>query len=804
MHFVSFLPKRFCISRFESDSMKHVLKNFALAMLVAGGSLLATAPLVAEEPDRTVLPIPEPAYPQITEIDARNAKAPPQFRVRAPKGAPNVVIVLIDDMGFGQPSAFGGPVYMPTAEKLASNGLKYNRFHTTAVCSPTRMALLTGRNHHSCNMGSITETATAFPGQTGVRPQNIAPLAEMLRLNGYSTAQFGKNHETPPWEISPSGPFDRWPTGSGFDKFYGFMGGETNQYYPGVYDGVARVAVPRDPNYHFTTDMTNQAIAWTQYQKALTPDKPFFVYYAPGATHAPHQAPKEYIKRYKGKFDHGWDKQREITLANQKKLGVVPADTKLAPKPEAIKDWDTLTADERTLFARQMEVFAGFGEHTDHEVGRLVAAIEAMGEMDNTLFIYILGDNGASAEGGMVGLFNEMNYFNQVPEKLEDILKKRDELGGRNAYNHYAAGWAVAGNTPFTWTKQVASSFGGTRNGMIVHWPKGIRAKNEVRSQFHHVIDIAPTVLEVCGLPEPKQVNGIQQRPLEGVSIAHSFDDAQSRERHTTQYFEIFCNRAIYHDGWVAGTVHKAPWESGPRVESFDKDRWELYNVNEDFSQSTDLAAQHPEKLRELQTLFLQEAEKYQVLPLDDRLFERFIASMVGRPDLMEGRTSLTLHEGMTGMMDNVFLNMKNRSHTITADLEIPANGADGVLICQGGRFGGWSLFIRDGKPSYSYNWVGLKEYRMTSDKPLPTGKVTVRFDFVYDGGGPGRGGNGTLYVNDEKVAATRIEHTASVIFSPDETADIGVDEATNVTADYRELDNQFTGRIHKVTVEVK
>ena len=784
--------------------MKQVLKKFALAMLVAGGSLLVSPPLQAKEPDRTVLPIPEPAYPQITEIDARKAKAPPQFQVKAPKGAPNVVIVLIDDMGFGQPSAFGGPVYMPTAEKLASNGLKYNRFHTTAVCSPTRMALLTGRNHHSCNMGSITETATAFPGQTGVRPQNIAPLAEMLRLNGYSTAQFGKNHETPPWEISPSGPFDRWPTGSGFDKFYGFMGGETNQYYPGIYDGVARVEVPRDPNYHFTTDMTNQAIAWTQYQKALTPDKPFFVYFAPGATHAPHQAPKEYIEKYKGKFDHGWDKQREITIANQKKLGVVPADTKLAPKPEAIKDWDKLTADEKTLFARQMEVFAGFGEHTDHEVGRLVAAIEAMGEMDNTLFIYVLGDNGASAEGGMVGLFNEMNYFNQVPEKLDDILKKIDELGGRNAYNHYAAGWAVAGNTPFTWTKQVASSFGGTRNGMIVHWPKGIKAKNEVRGQFHHVIDIAPTVLEACGLPEPTQVNGTQQRPLEGVSIAPSFDDAKSKERHTTQYFEIFCNRAIYHDGWVAGTVHKAPWESMPRVESFDKDRWELYNVNEDFSQSTDLAAQHPEKLKELQTLFLKEAEKYQVLPLDDRLFERFIASMVGRPDLMEGRTSLTLHEGMTGMMDNVFLNMKNRSHTITADLEIPESGSEGVVICQGGRFGGWSLFTRDGKLSYSYNWVGLKEYKMTSNKPLPTGKVTVRFDFVYDGGGLGKGGNGTLYVNEEKVAETRIEHTASVIFSPDETADVGVDEATNVTEDYKELDNQFTGRIHKVTVEVK
>lgn len=559
--------------------MKRLPLITALLIQCSAVAVLLTIYVSAAEPDRTVLPLREPKPPKITEIDARKATAPVPFQVKAPAGAPNVVIVLIDDMGFGQPSSFGGPVNMPTSAKLASKGLKYNRFHTTALCSPTRMALLTGRNHHSCNMGSITESATAFPGQTGARPANIAPLAETLRLNGYSTAQFGKNHETPPWEISPSGPFDRWPTGSGFDKFYGFMGGETNQYYPGIYDGVTRVEAPRDPNYHFTTDMTNQAIAWTQHQKALTPDKPFFVYYAPGATHAPHQAPKEYIEKYKGKFNHGWDKQREITLANQKKLGIVPADTKLAAKPEAIKDWDKLTVDEKTLFTRQMEVFAGFGEHTDHEVGRLVEAIEDMGEMENTLFIYILGDNGASSEGGMVGLFNEMNYFNQVPEKMEDILQKIDELGGRDAYNHYAAGWAVAGNTPFTWTKQVASSFGGTRNGMIVHWPKGIKAKNEVRSQFHHVIDIAPTVLEACNLPEPKAVNGIDQRPIEGVSLAYSFDNVSATDRHTTQYFEIFCNRAIYHDGWVAGTIHKAPWESKPRVDSFDKNRWELYNV---------------------------------------------------------------------------------------------------------------------------------------------------------------------------------------------------------------------------------
>ncbi|MBA4064257.1 MAG: arylsulfatase [Isosphaera sp.] len=754
--------------------------------------------------DRTVLPIPQPKRDPITEIDARKVKVPPRFDVTAPKGAPNVVIVLIDDMGFGQSSAFGGPVHMPTAERLANNGLRYNRFHTTALCSPTRCALLTGRNHHSCNMGSITETATGFPGQTGSRPDNVAPLAEMLRLNGYSTAAFGKYHECPVWEVSPSGPTDRWPTRSGFDKFYGFIGGETNQWAPLVYDGLTKVETPKDPNYHFTTDMTDQAIAWSKYQKALTPDKPFFMYFATGATHAPHHAPKAYIDKYKGKFDHGWDKQREVTLAAQKKLGVVPANAPLAPKPEAIKDWDKLSDNERKLFARQMEVFAGFGEHTDHEVGRLVAALEEMGQMDNTLFLYQIGDNGASAEGTMNGLFNESTYFNGVPEKAEDILGRIDDLGGPNSYGHYAAGWAVAGCTPFTWTKQVAANFGGTRNPLVVHWPKGIKARNEVRSQFHHVIDVAPTVLEACGLPEPKSVNGVAQRPIEGVSMVYTFGDAKAKDRHTTQYFEIFCNRAIYHDGWVAATVHKAPWEARPRVDSFDKDTWELYDVNEDFSQANNVAGKHPEKLRELQARFTTEAVKYHVYPLDDRVEERFNAALVGRKDLMQGRTSLTVYEGMTGMMENVFINTKNRSHTVTAEVEVPEKGCEGVILCQAGRFGGWSLYVKDGKPRYCYNWVGLERYTVAADKPLPAGKVTLRYEFAYAGGKPGSGGTGTIFVNGAKVAEGKIGHTNANIFSADETADVGVDEATPVTDDYKERDNKFTGRIRKVTVELK
>lgn len=771
---------------------------------------LPRTPVAADEtpapgaPDRTVLPIPEPKRDPITTLDARNAKAPPRFEVKAPKGAPNVVIVLVDDMGFGQSSAFGGPVNMPTAEKLAKNGLKYNRFHTTALCSPTRMALMTGRNHHSCNTGSVMETATAFPGQTGVRPENIAPLAQMLRLNGYSTAQFGKNHETPTWEISPSGATDRWPTRCGFDKFYGFMGGETNQWAPLVYDGMTKVEVPKDPNYHFMTDMTNQAIAWTQYQKALTPDKPFFVYFAPGATHAPHHCPKEWIEKYKGKFDHGWDKQRDLTFANQKKLGVIPENTKLAAKPPGVRDWDKLTADEKKLFARQMEVFAGYGEYADAEIGRFARSIEEMGEMDNTLFFYIIGDNGASAEGGLVGLFNENTYFNGVPEKFGDILKRMDDLGGPLSYNHYAVGWAVAGDCPFKWTKQVAANFGGTRNGLVVHWPNGIKSRNEIRGQFHHVVDVVPTVLESCKLPQPKVVNGEKQHPIEGVSMAYSFDDARAKDRHTTQYFEIFCNRAIYHDGWVAGTVHQVPWLTGAKLPPLDQDRWELYNVAEDFSQSTDLAAKHPEKLKELQELFLKEAVKYHVLPLDDRRLERLNAALVGRPDLMQGRKSLTLHAGMTGMMENVFINVKNHSHAITAEVEVPKAGAEGVIVCQAGRFGGWSLYTKSGKLKYCYNFVGLERYTLAADKPLPEGKATVKFEFAYDGGGMGKGGKGTLFVNGEKVAEGRIERTNPLSFSADETADVGVDEATPVTEDYKERDNRFSGKIRKVQIELK
>jgi len=753
--------------------------------------------------DRTVLPIPEPTYPPITELDARKATPPPRFEVKAPEGAPNVLIILIDDMGFGMSSAFGGPIHMPTVDRLASEGLRYNQFHTTALCSPTRTALLSGRNHHTNNMGSITETATAFPGNTGQRPNSVAPVAEMLRLNGYSTSFFGKNHETAAWEISASGPTTRWPNRSGFDEFYGFMGGETNQWAPIVYHNLAPVELPKDPKYHFMNDMTNKAIAWVQYQKSLTPDRPFFMYFAPGATHAPHHVPKEWIAKYKGKFDKGWDVFREETLARQIRLGVVPAGTKLAPKPEAIKDWDKLSADEKKLFARQMEIYAGFGEYADTEIGRLVDALRDTGQLDNTLVFYILGDNGTSAEGGMNGLFNEMTYFNGVEETVQGILKHYDELGGPMSYPHMAAGWAVAGDTPFTWTKQVASNFGGTRNGMVVHWPKRIKARGEVRSQFHHVIDVAPTMLEAVGLPEPKSVNGTVQTPIEGVSMAYTFDDPKAESRHKVQYFEMIGNRAIYADGWFAGTIHRAPWEAKPRAALLD-DRWELYDTRNDFSLANDLAAQNPAKLKELQELFMKEAVKYKVLPIDDRSIERLNAKLAGRPDLMGDRMSLALYAGMTGMGENAFINVKNRSVSITADLDVPKGGANGVILAQGGRFGGWSLHMKSGKLAYSYNFLGLQRTTITASKPVPAGKATVRMDFDYDGGGLAKGGVVSLFVNGTKVGQGRLTRTQPMAFSLDDAADVGMDEGTPVVEDYQPKSTKFTGTIRKVVVDVK
>ncbi len=751
-----------------------------------------------------VLPVPQAPFKGQIGLSAKDSTPDFPEPIQAPKSAPNIVLVLLDDVGFGASSTFGGPIETPTLERLARRGLRYTQFHTTALCSPTRAALLTGRNHHSAHTGVIMEQATGYPGYDSLMGKDTATVAEILKQHGWNTAWFGKNHNVPDWQSSQAGPFDHWPTGLGFEKFYGFVGAETSQWRPAVFDGTKPIEpYLGNPDYNFDYDIADQAINWVRIQKAVAPERPFFLYYAPGATHSPHHPKKEWIAKYKGKFDEGWDKFRDETLARQVKLGVVPPGTKLAPKPDAIKDWDKLTADEKKLFSRQMEIFAGFGDYADTEIGRLIQALEQTGQMDNTLIFYIVGDNGTSAEGGMNGLFNEYTYFAGVHETVEDILKHYDELGGPMSYPHMAAGWAIAGDTPFAWTKQVASNFGGTRNGMVIRWPKGIKARGEVRTQFHHVIDIAPTVLEAAGLPEPKVVNGTKQAPIEGVSMIYSFTDANAKDRHRTQYFEIFGNRAIYHDGWLAGTVHRPPWEFKPHGPLSD-DKWELYNTKEDFSLADNLASKNPAKLKELQALFLKEAVKYHVLPLDDRTLERANPKLAGRPDLIADRTSLTLYEGMTGMSENVFINLKNRSHTITAEVEIPQSGANGVILAQAGRFGGWSLYMKDGKPVYTYNFLGLQRYSVSAPQPLHAGKAAIRFEFAYDGGGMGKGGVGTLLVNEQKVAEGRIEHTQPFIFSGDETADVGQDDATPVTEDYKEGDNKFTGKIHKVTIELK
>jgi arylsulfatase len=779
--------------------------GMTLAAFFAQQPAVAQAQQASENLDRSVLPIPEPKRPVYTEVDVRKATAPPRFTVTPPQGAPNVVVVLLDDLGFAGTSAFGGPIDTPNFDRIAGEGVYYNNFHTTAVSSPTRAAIKSGRNHHVCNMGAIIETGTTFPGNTGQIPNEVAPVAEMLRLNGYSTGAFGKWHETAAWEASVSGPLDRWPTRQGFDKFYGFLGGETNQWAPFIYDGTHPVELPADPNYHFMTDMTDQTVAWIKYQKALTPEKPFFVYFAPGAVHAPHHVPKEWIAKWKGKFDQGWDVMREQILARQIERGLVPKGTKLAPKPEAIPDWSTLSADEKRLFTRQAEVFAAFLAMTDYEIGRVIQAIEETGQLDNTMLIFVYGDNGSSAEGGRSGMFSEMTYFNGVQETVPDMLKFLDKWGGPETYPHMAAGWAVALDTPYQWTKQVASDPGGTKVGMAIRWPEGIKAKGELRTQFHHVIDVAPTILEAAGLPEPKSVNGVEQRPMDGVSMAYTFGDAKAPERHTTQYFEMFGNRAIYHEGWFARTIHKAPWETKPRRALDDDSAWELYDTRQDFSLVNDLSAKYPDKLKEMQALFLSEASKNHALPIDDRSIERVNAELVGRPDLMAGRTSLVLAEGMTGMTENVFLNIKNKSKTITAEIDVPeGREANGIIMVQGGRFGGWALYVKDGIPAYDYNFLGLERFTVTGTEKLKAGKSTLRFEFAYEGG-LGKGGLGALYVNDTKVGEGRIERTQPMIFSADETADVGIDLATPVVeAIGAEAKSRFNGRIPKVTVEVR
>lgn len=755
--------------------------------------------------DRTVLPILPPEAEPISELDARNATMPEPFQVTAPEGAPNVVIVLIDDIGFGATEPYGGRIETPTFQRLAENGVRFNQFHTTALCSPTRVALKSGRNHHHANAGAIMEIATGFPGNTGVIPSRVAPLAEMLRLNGYSTAAFGKWHETTTWETSVSGPTDRWPTRQGFDKFYGFIGGETNQWDPVLTDGMTPVDPTPMDNYHVTTDVTNEAINWVKFQQAMTPDKPFFVYFATGAVHAPHHVSQEWIDKYKGMFDDGWDELRAKTLAKQKELGIVPKNTVLAPKPEDIKDWDALSEKEKALFLLQVETYAGFMSHTDNEVGRLVGAIDEIGELDNTLIIYIMGDNGTSAEGGMEGTYNELMHLSGIfdGESVEEMLEKKASWGGPESFPHMAAGWAVGTGAPFSWTKQVGSDFGGTRNGMVIHWPNGFKSRGEIRSHFHHVIDVAPTVMEAATLPFPRMVNGAPQDPFDGVSMLYALDSASAPDQHTTQYFEMFGNRGIYHDGWMARVIHKAPWRSEP-FQSLQEDTWELFNVREDFSLAHNVADKHPDKLKELKALFDTEAIRNHVYPIDDRSYERFNAQIAGRPDLMGTRTSLTLSEGMNRIQENAFINVKNASKTITSTVDLKGNDR-GVIMCQGGKFGGWAVYMNNGTVGYHYNWFGLHHYDVRSSTTIPKGSHTITIEFAYDGGGLGKGGSVVIKADGDKVAEGRVERTQPVLFSGDETADVGLDISTQVVPYFKDRDDsEFSGTVKSVTVAVQ
>jgi arylsulfatase len=786
--------------------MSHLTLRRAIARLAAGilvffviSLLMVTNPALADTTN--VLPIPQPSFRG--KIGITYQESTPYFPppITAPAKAPNVLLVLLDDVGFGQASTFGGPVETPNLTRLAAKGLRYNQFHTTALCSPTRAALLTGRNHHSVGTGVVEELATGFPGYTTILPKSAATVAEVLRQNGYNTAAFGKWHNTPDYETSAVGPFDRWPIGLGFEYFYGFLGGDTNQWSPALVENTKRVAPPRNnPDYHLTPDLVDHAIAWIRSQQSIAPDKPFFTYLATGATHAPHHAPKAWIDKYKGKFDQGWDKLREQTFARQKQLGVIPVDAQLTPRPKELPAWDSLSKDDQRIYAHEMEVFAGFLAQTDYEVGRLISAIDQIGELDNTIVFYIVGDNGASAEGGLAGSINELKVFNKVPESREQLLASLNDLGSPKTFNHYHAAWAWAGSTPFQWTKQIASHFGGTRNPLVIAWGNRIKDRGGIRSQFHHVIDITPTIFEVAGITAPTEVNGVKQQELEGTSLAYTFDNSDAPSHHKTQYFEMFGNRAIYDDGWIAAARHpRLPWQ-GTINADFQQDPWELYNIEKDFSEANNLATENPKKLEKLQKLFLSQARQYQVLPLDDRVSERFDVS--SRPSPAAGRTTFTYYSAVASIPEGSAPSLKNRSFTITADVEIPESGVQGVLLTQGGRFAGWSLFLENSKPTYIYNFVNAERYKIQSPQKLSPGKSTIRFDFDYDGGKVGAGGTGKLFINDQQVAEGRIEKTVPYRLALDETFDVGRDTGTPVVETYQ-VPFAFTGNLQKVTLNL-
>jgi arylsulfatase A-like enzyme len=776
------------------------------AAVAAVSSVLTIGALVADGvAAQDVLPKPDPPFTGHIGRTYRDSQPDKIPLTKAPAGAPNVLVILIDDVGYGAWSTFGGQIATPNLDRLANMGLRYTRFHTTALCSPTRAALLTGRNHHSVGTGVITEMGTAYPGYTGLIPKSAAAVSEILRQNGYSTAWIGKNHNVPDWETTISGPFDRWPNLQGFDHFYGFVGGEANQWAPGLYRDhqPVEMEVPKGMEGRYTLNdaLADAAIDLIYQQKSVTPDRPLFLYYAPGATHAPHHVPREWMDRFKGQFDQGWDRYREETFQRQLKLGVIPPDAKLTPRPKEIPAYDSLTADQKLVAARLMEAFAAYTAQTDYEIGRILDALQRTGQLNNTLTICIIGDNGASMEGTPFGAFNELAALAGIPQDPAGLLKRLDEIGGPRAYNHYPVGWAWAMNTPFQWGKQVASHLGGTRNPLVIAWPDRIRDAGGKRAQFHHVIDIAPTILMAAGIPEPTEVNGVKQKPIEGVSMVYSFDDANAAEARKVQYFELLGNRGVYVDGWLASARHgRLPWIGGiGSSQSFDDDKWELYDLRGDFTQYDDVAAKNPQKLKELQDVFWIEAEKYQVLPLDDRLSERFNPAL--RPSLIAGRTVFNYYPGLR-VPDSSAAPTQNRSHTITAYLDIPNGGADGVLVAVGGTVGGFTLFVKDGQPVYEYNLDSLQRATIRAAETLKPGPNVVRMEFNYDGGGLGKGATVSLLVNDRKVGEGRINTTIWIgKYSADETFDIGEDSGSPASDEYASP-NRFGGTIEKVVID--
>lgn len=778
---------------------------------VLASALTIAATAATAQPSQTSAPpgqgtptvLPRPDYQFNGEIgrtvaDSTPAKLPQP--VTAPPNAPNVVLILLDDVGFGQFGTFGGATPTPALDRLAADGLRYNRFHTTAICSPTRAALLTGRNHHVAASGGIAESATGYEGYTAVIPKRTGMIAEVLRQNGYATAWLGKNHNTPPWDINPRGPFDNWPNAWGFDYFYGFMGGQTSQWDPMLYENHSLVPRSTDPNYHLTTDLVDHAIQWVDNVQGV-PGRPYFLYFAPGATHAPHHAPKEWIDKFKGKFDAGWDKYREEAFARQKKLGVVPADTKLTPRPKEIPAWDSLEPDQKKVAARMMEVFAGFTAHTDYEVGRLLDALRARPDWENTLVIYIVGDNGASAEGGLNGTIDEVGYYNGVELPWKASLQHLDEIGGRTLHNHFPVAWAWAMNTPFQWTKQVASHFGGTRNPMVVSWPARIKNKGGLRSQFHHVIDIAPTIYEVSGITPPRVLNGVDQDPIEGTSMAYTFGGASEKDRHRTQYFEIYANRAICHDGWCAASIANVPWLPPRKNLDLDKLPWELYHIDKDFSEADNVADKYPDKLREMKDLWWAEAARNRVLPVDTRpLAARINPAEVPNPT--KGLKSITYRAGVGGIMEGAAPHLTNSSFTLTASLDIPAGGAEGMLFTVGGYTAGLGWYVQNGRLVFSYNYF-TERTRVVSTEPLPAGQQTVRAEFAYDGGGVGKGATVRLYAGNKKIGEGRLDRTVPVAFSSFDGLDVGIDRGAPVDFTYKPP-FRFTGKLDKVVYEAK